>query len=95
MMQQVQETKKIKPAQYLGVQCQYCGQPIPVPARVTRQITAQDDTNAAGRYLSTLLNLRCRACHTEYFYDVREVSQLQGAPHPFASHTRHERPLTR
>jgi hypothetical protein len=83
-----QEVQQVKSAQYLGVYCQNCGEPIPVPARATRQIAAEGESEAAGRYLSTLLNLRCRACHKEYFYDVNEASQVEGTPRPFA-HARH------
>jgi len=77
------EVQEGKLAQYLGVHCQSCGEPIPVPARVTRQITVEGESEASGRYVSILLNLRCRACHKEHFYDVNEARPVDGTPRPF------------
>jgi hypothetical protein len=72
--------------QYLAVSCQNCGEMIPVPVHVLdRQIVlAEDPSDLGHRYVSTLLNLRCRACHREYFYDVKEVMQVEGMPRSFA-----------
>ena len=79
-----QEVQDLKQSQYLGVSCQSCGEPIPVPGRVSRQISAVGESDASGRYVSSLLNLRCRACHKEHFYDVSEARQIEGSPRPFA-----------
>ncbi len=89
MNHQVQEVKGVH---YLGVWCQNCGEPIPVPSRVSQQITVERESESAGQYVSTLLNLRCRACHKEYFYDVTQVSEVEGTPRPFATHSGFERP---
>jgi hypothetical protein len=76
--------------QYLAVSCQNCGAMIPVPAHVLdRQIVlAEDPCDVGHRSLSTLLNLRCRACHREYFYHVKEVVQAEGIPRSFAEDMR-------
>lgn len=73
-------------ATYLGVSCQNCGEIIPVPGHlVNRQImVAEDPSDPRHRYVSTLLNLRCRACHREYFYDVEEIIQAEGIPRSYA-----------
>lgn len=82
--------------EYLGVSCQNCGVIIPVPRHVVdRQIAiAEDTSDAQHRYISTLLNLRCRACFREYFYDVDEIAHIDEsrrpasgtAPRPHAAH---------
>jgi len=71
---------------YLGVECQNCGEPIPVPARLMNRqiIVADDDSNPLGRYVSTLLNLRCRACLAEHFYDASEICEMERRPQPFS-----------
>jgi hypothetical protein len=76
----------------LGVICQNCGTTIPVPDHVLdRQIAvAEDRTDADGRYVTTLLNLRCRTCCKEYFYDVGEIISVEVGPRPFA-HSAHAR----
>jgi hypothetical protein len=70
---------------YLGVLCQNCGEPIPVPGRpLGRQIVlAEDQSDPGERYVTTLLNLRCRACCREYFYDVGEIISVEASPRPF------------
>lgn len=72
--------------QYLAVPCQNCGEMIPVPSHLVdrRIVLAEDPTDVRHRYVSTLLNLRCRACHREYFYDVQEIVQVEGIPRSFA-----------
>lgn len=69
----------------LAVLCQNCGETIPVPGRVLgRQIVvAEGQWDPGGRYVSTLLNLRCRACCKEYFYDVGEIISVDASPRPF------------
>jgi hypothetical protein len=66
----------------LGVMCQHCGESIRVPEHLmSRQIlVAEDDSDPASRYVSTLLNLRCKACRKEYFYDVTEICELEAQP---------------
>jgi len=86
-----QEVQEVKQAQYLGVHCQSCGQPIPVPDRVARQVTVEGESDAGGLYVSSLLNLRCRTCHKEHFYDVSEAQQIEGSPRSFA-HPHHGQP---
>ena len=63
---------------------------IPVPSRVVdRQIAlALDPGDVRHRYVSTMLLMRCRACHREYFYDVKEIVQVEGAPRCFGDHLR-------
>jgi hypothetical protein len=80
---------------YLGVACQHCGEPIPVPERLlSRQVVVSDaESNPANRHVSTLLNLRCRACRKEYFYDVSEISEYEGTPrHTHGAAHRHSVP---
>jgi hypothetical protein len=73
----------------LGVLCQNCGAPIRVPERVLgRQIVvAEDRTEPEGRYVTTLLNLRCRACCKEYFYDVGEIISIEAPTRSFPRST--------
>jgi len=80
-------TEQTKEERYLGVECLSCGEPIPVMGRVlNRQIVVdENDSDPLGRYVSTLLNLRCRACLAEHFYDVSEISEMQGTPRPFST----------
>jgi len=76
---------------YLGVQCQNCGEMIALPDHVLdRQIAiVGSQSNPADQHISTLLNIRCRACRKEYFYDVREIIQVEEALHsPRMSSTR-------
>jgi hypothetical protein len=70
------------PHHYLGVYCSNCGAAIPVPDRVlSRQIAISDVQVDPGRhYISTLLNIRCRACRKEYFYNVREIVDVDDPP---------------
>lgn len=82
------EVQAPKQAQYVGVHCQSCGVPIPVPARVTRQIADQEKPEAERYYVSTLFNLRCRACHKEHFYDLSEAREIEGKPRSHA-HSRY------
>jgi hypothetical protein len=67
---------------YLGVQCQNCGEMIALPDHVLdRQIAIVDgQSNPADHHIATLLNIRCRACRKEYFYDVREIVPVEEAP---------------
>jgi hypothetical protein len=77
-------TEEVKEFRYLGVRCQNCGEPIMVPARLLdRQIVISED--ASEQCLTTLLNLRCKACFTEHFYDAAEILEMQGKPPAFAS----------
>jgi len=64
---------------FLGVVCQHCGESIPVPEHLmSRQIlVAEDDSNPMSRYVSTMLNLRCKSCRKEYFYDVSEICEME------------------
>lgn len=77
-------TERVKASHYLGVRCQNCSEPIVVPARLLdREIAISED--ASGHFTTTLLNLRCKACFTEHFYDVDEISEMEGTPPAFAS----------
>ncbi|HLV94972.1 MAG TPA: hypothetical protein VKS44_07255 [Candidatus Acidoferrales bacterium] len=73
----------------LGVLCQNCDETIPVPNGVLgRQIVvAEGQSDPDGRYVSTLLNLRCRACCKEHFYDVGEIISVDPSPRPFLQST--------
>lgn len=64
---------------YLGVECVNCGEPIPVPNRLmNRQIVvADEDSHPLGHYVATLLNLRCKACLAEHFYEANEICEME------------------
>jgi hypothetical protein len=56
--------------QYSGVYCRACGEPISLPARAEKALTAQQagTSEAGGESQPVVFNLRCKACEKENFY---------------------------
>lgn len=68
--------------QYSGVYCRACGEPISLPARAEKAMTAiqAGAPEAAGESQPVIFNLRCKACEKENFYGAKDVSNIQGTP---------------
>ena len=68
--------------QYSGVYCRACGEPISLPARAERAITASQGgaSEAAGERQPVVFNLRCKACEKENFYGANDLVTIQGTP---------------
>ena len=68
--------------QYSGVYCRACGEPISLPARAEKALTAQQagTSEAGGESQPVVFNLRCKACEKENFYGGKDVSNIHGAP---------------
>ena len=70
-----------KREKYHGVRCHFCGETIPVPARIAHKqalLKLAPAGNPDEENFPTL-NLRCRVCQKENFYkssDVQEVGDL-------------------
>jgi hypothetical protein len=64
------------------VRCHFCGETIPVPARVANKqaslklnpVVNSDEHNFPS------LNLRCRVCQKENFYKITDVSEVEDIP---------------
>jgi hypothetical protein len=71
-----------KMEKYHGVRCHFCGETIPVPARVANKqaslklnpVVDSDEHNFPS------LNLRCRVCQKENFYKITDVSEVEDIP---------------
>jgi hypothetical protein len=71
-----------KMEKYHGVRCHFCGETIPVPARVANKqaslklnpVVNSDEHNFPS------LNLRCRVCQKENFYKITDVSEVEDVP---------------
>jgi hypothetical protein len=71
-----------KMEKYHGVRCHFCGETIPVPARVANKqaslklnpVVNSDEHNFPS------LNLRCRVCQKENFYKITDVSEVEDIP---------------
>jgi len=66
---------------YRGVLCNFCRQPIPLPAIVNRwgaeaQVAGQGALEAAERSF----HIRCRCCEKEASYRSSDVVEVQGEP---------------
>jgi cytochrome c5 len=68
--------------QYSGVYCRACGEPISLPARAEKALTARQAgaAEAAGESQPIVFNLRCKACEKENFYGANDVASIHGAP---------------
>jgi hypothetical protein len=68
--------------QYSGVYCRACGEPISLPARAEKALTAQQagTSEGAGESQPVVFNLRCKACEKENFYGAKDVANIHGAP---------------
>jgi hypothetical protein len=68
--------------QYSGVYCRACGEPISLPARAEKAITASQAgaAEAPGERQPVVFNLRCKACEKENFYGANDLVTIQGTP---------------
>jgi hypothetical protein len=68
--------------QYSGVYCRACGEPISLPARAEKDLTARQSgaPEAAGQSQPVVFNLRCKACEKENFYGANDVVNIHGIP---------------
>jgi hypothetical protein len=68
--------------QYSGVYCRACGEPISLPARAEKAITASQAgaSEAPGERQPVVFNLRCKACEKENFYGANDLVTIQGTP---------------
>ena len=75
-------TQAIVTEQYSGVYCRACGEPISLPARAQKAMTAiQSGTpEAASESQPVVFNLRCKACEKENFYGAKDVVNIHGTP---------------
>jgi cytochrome c5 len=75
-------TQAIVTQQYSGVYCRACGEPISLPARAEKAVTAQQAgaSEAAAESQPLVFNLRCKACEKENFYGAKDVANIHGAP---------------
>ena len=64
---------------YRGVICRQCGEPIPVPAKVS---ALQDEFDGGNpeKELSHSFLARCRACDSESRHEVGEIQKFEGEP---------------
>jgi hypothetical protein len=71
-----------KMEKYHGVRCHFCGETIPVPARVAnKQASLKPDpaVNSDEQNFPSL-NLRCRVCQKENFYKITDVVEVEDIP---------------
>src|SRR5271156_295289 len=83
--------------QYSGVYCRACGEPISLPARAQKAMTAiQSGTpEAASGSQPVVFNLRCKACEKENFYGAKDVADIHGTPRLARSRARAKASLLR
>ena len=74
---------------YLGVTCQLCRQPIPVPAIVV----SLEAKKAAEGNSAQVFTLRCRSCDAEHPYRSSDIREFQGTPKTRSSRARQARLL--
>jgi hypothetical protein len=70
---------------YRGVLCNFCRQPIPLPAIVNRwgeQAKAAATGEHAAEALERSFHIRCRCCEKESSYRSSDVVEVEGAPKP-------------
>jgi hypothetical protein len=71
-----------KMEKYHGVRCHFCGETIPVPARVANKQASLKLDSAANSDQQNFpsLNLRCRVCQKENFYKITDVVEVEDIP---------------
>ncbi len=71
-----------KMEKYHGVRCHFCGETIPVPARVaSKHASLKLDSPAdSEEHNFPSLNLRCRVCQKENFYKITDVLEVEDIP---------------
>ncbi len=82
--------------QYSGVDRRACGEPISLPARAEKAMTASQAgaPGAGGETQPVVFNLRCKACEKENFYGAKDVANIHGAPRLGVGDTR-DHPVVR
>jgi hypothetical protein len=71
-----------KMEKYHGVRCYFCGETIPVPARVANKQASLKLDSAVNSDEQNFpsLNLRCRVCQKENFYKIADVQEVEDIP---------------
>jgi hypothetical protein len=71
-----------EPVSYSGVSCVWCGEPIPVSAKI---ISLQGQIARGETGVPYAFVARCKMCEYESMYEIRNVQRFDGQPRRPAS----------
>jgi hypothetical protein len=82
--------QEITRSNYLGFLCSRCNERIPVPTKTAllyEELGQSEESDSPGAK-SRAFTLRCKACHEEGVYAVKEIQEFEGPPRGRASNSR-------